>query len=222
MKPWELLGEARTPEGGLMTLSRRDAEYVIRLDGKDLMGSRMMGSEQALATLGCERARTKQGAVVLVGGLGMGFTARTALDLLPADATLVISELMPIVVEWNKGPLGPLADHVLRDPRVRIEIGDVGVLLRNSPGAYDALLLDIDNGPAAFTQSSNANLYDEAGLRASRAALRPAGIYAVWGAADDRGFDARLRKHGFAAETHHVRGRAKQGGPRHAVFVGRL
>ena len=205
-----------------MTLSRRDAEYVIRLDGKDLMGSRMMGSEQALAELGCERARTKKGAMVLVGGLGIGFTARTALDLLPPDATLVISELMPIVVQWNEGPLGPFAGHPLRDPRVRVEIGDVGDHLRKNRGVYDALLLDIDNGPAAFTQRSNANLYDEAGLRASREALRAGGIYAVWGAADDPSFDARMRKHGFDAKTHHVRGRAKQGGPRHAVFIGKL
>jgi len=205
-----------------MTLSRRDDEYVIRLDGKDLMGSRMQGSEQELATLGCERAKTKQGAVVLVGGLGMGYTARTALDLLQPDATLVISELMPIVVEWNKGPLGPLADHVLNDPRVKVVIGDVGALLRKSPAAFDAMLLDIDNGPAAFTQSSNANLYDDNGLRAARAALKPGGIYAVWGAATDNGFDARMRKHGFAAQTVNVRGRLKHGGPRHAVFLGKL
>jgi spermidine synthase len=205
-----------------MTLSRRGDEYIIRLDGKDLMGSRMKGSEQALAILGCDRAKTRAAAKVLVGGLGLGFTLRAALDVLAPDATVIVSELMPIVLEWNKGPLGPLAGHPLDDPRVRVEIGDVGDHLRKSPATYDALLLDIDNGPAAFTQASNANLYDEAGLRASRASLRPGGVYAVWGAADDRTFERRMRKHGFQPETHHVRGRGKEGGPRHTIFVGRI
>ncbi len=222
MKPWELLGEAQTPEGTNMALTRRGSEYLILADGKDLMSSRMNGSEQALATLGCARAKALEGATVLVGGLGMGFTLRAAADALAKDATIVVSELMPAVVEWNRGPLGPLTSHVLSDPRVRVEVGHVGDLLARSRATFDAILLDVDNGPAAFTQTSNKNLYDNAGLTTARAALKPRGVYAVWSAWDDRKFEHRLRHHGFAPETHHVRARLKQGGPRHTIFVGSL
>ena len=221
MIPWELLGEARTPDGNAMTLARRGSEYMIMADGKDLMSSRMKGSEEALASIGCDRARKLESPCVLVGGLGMGFTLRATLDLLPADATVVVAELMPAVVEWNRGPLGPLAKHPLQDKRVRVEVGDVAVLLRKR-GRFDAVLLDVDNGPVAFTQTANAGLYDNAGLAMMHAALRPAGVLAVWSAWDDRKFEHRLRHHGFVVETHHVRARLKQGGPRHTIFVGRL
>ncbi len=221
MIPWELLGEARTPDGNAMTLTRRGREYMIMADGKDLMSSRMKGSEEALATLGCERARKLEGPCVLVGGLGMGFTLRATLDALSADATVVVAELMPAVVAWNQGPLGPLANHPLGDRRVKVEIGDIQALLRKEHGRYDAILLDVDNGPAAFTQAANAGLYDNAGLAMTRAALRPDGVLAVWSAWDDRKFEHRLRHHDFAVEIHHVRARQKQGGPRHTIFVGR-
>ena len=221
MIPWELLGEARTPDGNAMTLARRGSEYMIMADGKDLMSSRMKGSEEALASIGCDRARKLESPCVLVGGLGMGFTLRATLDLLPADATVVVAELMPAVVEWNRGPLGPLAKHPLQDKRVRVEVGDVAVLLRER-GRFDAVLLDVDNGPVAFTQTANAGLYDNAGLAMMHAALRPAGVLAVWSAWDDRKFEHRLRHHGFVVETHHVRARLKQGGPRHTIFVGRI
>lgn len=147
MKPWELLGEARTPDGTALALTRRDREYVILANGKSLMSSRMHGSEEALATLACRRLRAPE-PCVLVGGLGMGFTLRATLDLLPPGATVVVAELVPAVVEWNRGPLGPLAGHPLDDRRVRIEVGDVAAALRSNPGRFDAVLLDVDNGPA--------------------------------------------------------------------------
>ncbi|HEX7600803.1 MAG TPA: hypothetical protein VF316_04320 [Polyangiaceae bacterium] len=222
VKPWEVLGEARTPEGTLMALTRRGNDYLILADGKDLMSSRMKGSEQELARLGCDRARELESPVVLVGGLGMGFTLRATLDIMPPDATVVVSELMPAVVEWNRGPLGSLTEHALDDKRVEVEVGDVVATLREGIGRFDAILLDVDNGPAAFTQASNAGLYDNAGLLVVRAALRPEGVVAVWSAWDDRKFEHRLAHHGFAAETHHVRARLRQGGPRHTIFIGRL
>jgi len=219
--PWELLGEARTPEGTHMTLTRRGSEYMILADGKDLMSSRMKGSEEELARVGCDLARKLESPCVLVGGLGMGFTLRATLDVLPAEATVVVAELMSSVVEWNRGPLGPLAKHPLADRRTKVSLGDVGVLLRESPERFDAILLDVDNGPCAFTQDSNAGLYDNAGLIMIRAALRPGGVLAVWSAWDDRKFEHRLRHHGYAVETIHVRARLQKGGPRHTIFVGR-
>lgn len=222
MIPWELLGEARTPDGNVMTLTKRGSEYMIMADGKDLMSSRMKGSEEALATIGCERAKALEGARVLVGGLGMGFTLRATLDALPADASVVVAELMPAVVEWNRGILGALAGHPLADRRTEVAPGDIAKLLRASEAAFDAILLDVDNGPAAFTQEANSGLYDNAGLAMIRRALRPHGVLAVWSAWDDRKFEHRLKHHGYALETHHVRARLKQGGPRHTIFVGRL
>src|SRR5205809_7625175 len=136
-----------------MKLTRRANEYIILANGKSLMSSRMHGSEEALATLACRRARTLAQPSVLVGGLGMGFTLRATLDLLPPDAVVVVAELLPAVVEWNRGPLGPLAGHPLKDRRVRVEQGDVGATLRSSVRAFDAILLDVENGPAAFATS---------------------------------------------------------------------
>jgi spermidine synthase len=221
MIPWELLGEARTPEGTHMTLTRRGNEYMILADGKDLMSSLMKGSEEELARVGCEHARKEENACVLVGGLGMGFTLRATLDVMAPDATVIVAELMPVVVEWNRGPLKALAKNPLEDRRTELSLGDVGVLLRESRARFDAVLLDVDNGPAAFTQTFNAGLYDNAGLTMIRAALRPGGVLAVWSAWDDRKFEHRLRHHGFTVETHHVRARLKQGGPRHTIFVAR-
>jgi spermidine synthase len=222
MIPWELLGEARTPDGNPMTLTRRGSEYMIMADGKDLMSSRMKGSEEALATIGCAEARKREGACVLVGGLGMGFTLRATLDVMPADAAVVVAELMPAVVEWNRGPLANLAGRPLEDRRTEVALGDIAILLREARARFDAILLDVDNGPAAFTQAANAGLYDNAGLQMIRAALRPEGVLAVWSAWDDRKFEHRLKHHDFTVETHHVRARLKQGGPRHTIFVGRL
>jgi len=219
VKPWELLGSARTPEGEEMTLTRHGSEYVILASGQSLMSSRMHGSEEALATFACGRARTLEEPCVLVGGLGMGFTLRATLDLLPPDATVVVSELVPAVVDWNRGPLGPLARHPLKDKRVAIEVNDVAATLRASLGRFDAVLLDVDNGPAAFTASHNASLYDDRGLAAARAALKPGGVLAVWSSREDRRFEQRLRYGGFQVAVERVRGRLKKGGPRHTIFL---
>jgi len=152
----------------------------------------------------------------------MGFTLRATLDLLPPTATVVVAELVPAVVDWNRGPLGPLAGHPLKDRRVRVEVGDVGATLRASTGRFDAVLLDVDNGPAAFTTPDNAGLYDDGGLAAARAALKAGGVLAVWSAWEDRKFEHRLRHGGFTVEVEHVRARLKKGGPHHTIFLGRL
>ena len=219
MKPWELLGDTRTPDDERLTLMRRDRELAIFANGKLLMSSRMHGSEEALATFGCERARTLEAPAVLVGGLGMGFTLRAALDLSPPDATVVVAELLPAVVEWNRGPLGPLAQHPLNDKRVRVVVGDVGVTLRSHVAAFDAVLLDVDNGPDAFSTSANANLYSDRGLASIHTALRPGGVLAVWSAWEDRKFEQRLKYNRFTVRVQRVRARLKQGGPRHSIFL---
>jgi spermidine synthase len=203
-----------------MTLTRHGSEYVIHASGQTLMSSRMHGSEEALAMFGCARARTLEAPCCLVGGLGMGFTLRAALDLLPGDATVIVAELAPAMVEWNRGPLGPLARHPLRDKRVVIEVSDVADTLGSRPGQFDAVLLDVDNGPAAFTASDNAGLYDDRGLAAARAALTLGGVYAVWSSREDRRFEQRLRYAGFDVTVERVRGRLKKGGPRHTIFLG--
>jgi spermidine synthase len=205
-----------------MSLTRQGSEYVILASGKPLMSSRMHGSEEALAGFGCHDARTREAPCVLVGGLGMGFTLRATLDVLPPGATVVVAELVPAVVDWNRGPLGPLAAHPLKDSRVRIETGDVANLLRSSNARFDAVLLDVDNGPAAFTASHNTGLYDDAGLAAARRSLKSPGVLAVWSAWDDRRFEQRLRYGGFTVQVERVRGRLKKGGPRHTIFLGHL
>ena len=219
MKPWEILGQARTPDGATMTLTRSGDEHVIRVEGQHLMSSRMHGSEDALAALACDRARRLQQPTVLVGGLGMGFTLRATLDLLPPDARVIVAELLPAVVVWNRTLLGELAGHPLGDPRVAVEVADVGAVMRDNAGRFDAILLDVDNGPSAFTSSDNEGLYDERGLAAARTALTPGGVLAVWSAKDDRRFQQRMREAGFKVEVERVRGHLKKG-PRHVIFVG--
>ena len=219
MKPFELLGQTLSPNGTVMKLIRRGDEYIILVDGAILMSSRMHGSEEALATFACQRVRALEQPSVLIGGLGMGFTLRTTLDLLPQDATVVVAELVPAVVEWNRGPLGPLARHPLKDKRVRVETGDVVVTLRSGLGQFDAVLLDVDNGPTAFTASNNAGLYDNRGITAARAALKTEGVLAVWAAQDDRKFEQRLRDGRFDVQVQRPRGRLKKGGPRHTIFL---
>jgi len=220
MKAWEVLGEASTPDGTDIQLWRRDDEYLILANGKPLMSSRLHGSEEALATFGCTRARALERPRVLVGGLGMGFTLRAVLDVLPPDAVVTVAELVPAVIEWNRASLAALAGYPLRDARVRIQTVDVGFTLRANPGGFDAVLLDTDNGPAAFTSAHNAGLYDNSGVAAAFAALRRRGTLAVWSAWDDRKFEQRLRFHGFLVDVHRVRARLHKGGPRHTIFVG--
>jgi spermidine synthase len=220
VKRSELLGQTISPDGAVMKLIRRGDEYIIFADDAILMSSRMHGSEEELATLACQRARTLEQPSVLIGGLGMGFTLRATLDLLSPGAKVVVAELVPAVVEWNRGPLGSLAGHPLKDKRVRVETGDVAAILGSSPGRFDAVLLDVDNGPTAFTASNNAALYDNRGIASARAALKMQGVLAVWAAQDDRKFEQRLRHGKFDVQVQHVRGRLKKGGPRHTIFLG--
>ncbi len=220
MKPWEKLDAVVTPDGTRLELLHHDGDYVIYADGFDLMTSRMHGSEDAMMALACPEP--KADARVLVGGLGMGYTLRATLDLLPATASVVVSELTSAVVDWNRGPLGPLASHPLDDPRVSLEMGDVADALRGSKSRFDAILLDVDNGPEAMTQRSNSWLYTPAGLAAAHRALRPLGALAIWSAVGERSFEGRLRDAGFEPKTHVLRARGVGKGPKHVVFVGLL
>jgi spermidine synthase len=222
MKPWHVIGRTRTPDGTELTLTHHTSEYVIRANGQSLMSSRMHASEDALAVLGCRRARTLPRPRVLVGGLGMGFTLRAALDVLPPSARILVAELVSAVVDWNQGPLGALAKHPLADPRVRIAEGHVATTMRSSPCRFDAVLLDVDNGPVALSASSNAGLYDREGIAVARASLRPGGVLAVWSAKDDRGFERRLRAAGFSVQWERVSGRPNKGGARHSILVAHI
>lgn len=217
MKPWEHIATARTPGGGLLELIEHDGEFVIRADGYELMVSRGHSSEAAMMELACPHPRA--GASVLVGGLGMGYTAAAALALLPARAAVVVAELVPEVVEWNRGPLGPLAGHPLDDPRTEVVLGDVGAVIRAATARFDAILLDVDNGPTALTDRGNSWLYTTAGLAAMHKALRPKGGLAIWSIGDEPSFEGRLRRGGFGPATHHVAAHGTRG-PRHVVFVG--
>jgi spermidine synthase len=220
VKAFELLGQTAAPDGTVMKLVRRGDEYIILSDGAVLMSSRMHGSEEALATLGCERASRLERPSLLIGGLGMGFTLRATLDLLPAGATVVVCELVPAVVEWNRGVLGPLAGHPLRDKRVRVETGDVAVSLSSRLGPFDGVLLDVDNGPAALTAPGNVRLYDQRGIAAAWAALKAEGVLAVWATREDRKFEQRLRAGGFEVDVQRPRGRLEKGGPHHTIILG--
>lgn len=220
MTPWTLLDTAKVPgEGGELRLLQRGAEFSIRLGHSELMNSRVHGSEEALASIACARIRARARPHILIGGLGMGFTLRAALDAVGPDARILVAELVPAVVAWNRGPLSGLSGHSLADSRVSIRETDVGSLIRSARSAYDAILLDVDNGPEALARKANDRLYDAAGLNAARAALRPGGLLAVWSAGPDRNFTRRLHNGGFAVEEIRVRARGESGGGRHIVWI---
>jgi spermidine synthase len=219
---WELLETAAVRDTGVeLCLYRRGAEFSIRLEGRELMNSRVHGSEEALGELACERIADRPAARVLVGGLGMGFTLAAALSKLGLDAEVVVSELVPEVVSWSRGVLGELAKHPLRDPRVTVRAIDVAELLKRERSRYDAILLDVDNGPEALPQSGNSWLYGRAGLAAALAALRAEGLLAVWSAGPDAAFSERLRAVGFAVEEVEVRARGYTRGARHTIWIAR-
>jgi len=222
LKPWELLGESRMPDGTEIRLQRRDTEYTIFAAGRILMSSRMSGSEEAMAELACVRARTHEEPVVLIGGLGMGFALRATLDYLPPGATVVVAEVSPAVLEWNRGPLGPLASQPLKDRRVQVELADGKDVIRAAAGRFDAILLDVDNGPHALSTLGNSWFYADSGIAAARTALKPDGVLSVWSAWEDRKFEQRLRYGGFTVEVVRLRARLKKGGPRHTIFLGHL
>jgi len=219
---WELLETAAVRETGAeLCLYRRGAEFSIRFEGRELMNSRVHGSETALGELACARIADRPGARVLIGGLGMGFTLAAALATLGPDAEVVVSELVPEVVSWSRDVLGELAAYPLRDPRVTVRTVDVAELLKRERDRFDAIVLDVDNGPEALPGSANSWLYGRAGLAAASAALRAEGLLAVWSAGPDPAFGERLCAVGFEVEEVEVHARGYARGTRHTIWFAR-
>ena len=221
MKMRELLGTAQVPGGDELRLYRRGDDFIIAIDRNELMSSRMSGSEEALATMTCERLRSPQAASLLIGGYGMGFTLRAALGVLGPDAKIAVAELVPGIIEWARGPMAELAAGCLDDPRVELVIGDVSKAIGAATRRYDAILLDVDNGPDGLTREANESLYSASGLATAKAALRPGGILAIWSAAPDARFTRRLAAAGFQVEEVGVRARSNGKGPRHVIWFAR-
>jgi spermidine synthase len=215
-----LLDSAKVTGGsGELRLMQRGAEFSIMLGQNELMNSRLSGSEKALATLSCQKLAGRKAPRMLIGGLGMGFTLRAALAELGDDARIVVAELVPSVVAWARGPMAEVFGNCLEDPRVTIRELDVGNLIRAESAAYDAILLDVDNGPEALSRKANDSLYTLSGLSAARAALRPGGVLAVWSSGPDKDFTRRLQEAGFAVEEVKVRANGTGGGARHVIWI---
>ena len=220
MIPWELLDSAPVPGGSeTLRLYRRGGEFSIRVEGCELMNSRVHGSEDALAEHACARLADRPAPKVLIGGLGLGYTTAAALRRLGPQARVVVAELVPAVVAWNRGPLAGLAGHPLEDTRVLVREIDVARILKTEPQAYDAILLDVDNGPAGLTRTGNDWLYSRAGLHAALAALKPSGLLAIWSAGSDSAFSQLLRQTGFTVEEVTARARGSKGGSRHLIWL---
>lgn len=215
MKPRELIGTAQIPHGEELQLFRHDGDYIILLGRNELMNSRVSGSEEALAKMTCERLRNED-PHLLIGGYGMGFTIRAALATLGPRARVTVVELVPEIIEWARGPMAALTAGCLDDPRVTLVIGDVGGSIRGR-ARYDAILLDVDNGPDGLTRADNDQIYAGHGLAAAKAALKPGGTLAVWSAAPDEKFARRLKHAGFNVEEVVVRAR-KGKGARHVIW----
>jgi spermidine synthase len=210
-----VLADGPAPDGGRLVLSEHDGEMVITVDGKGLMSSRTHGSEEEMAAAGeCTGDQR-----VLVGGLGCGYTLRATLERLGPRGRVTVAELSQVIVDWNRADLGPLAGHPLRDPRVSLQVADVAAVVRRAQAPFDAILLDVDNGPEALTARSNEGLYRAAGLEAFRRALRPGGRLVVWSAGPAPAFTRRLRAAGLIVDERPVRARGVQRGPRHLLFV---
>lgn len=222
MTPWVLLDSAQVPgNGGELRLYKRGDEFSIKIVGRgELMNSRMHGSEDALAEQTCARLMAGLRPRLLIGGLGMGFTLAAALRHLGDQAQVEVAELVPAVVAWNKGPLGECAGQPLQDPRVSVHEGDVARILDNEQDTYDAILLDVDNGPEGLTRKGNDWLYSMNGLNAAYMALRPQGVLAVWSAGPAEDFIQRLRKVGFEVDEVRVRAHGKKGA-RHVIWFAR-
>ena len=219
MIPWVQLDEANVPGGReTLRLKRRGSEFSIMLGANELMNSRLSGSEEALASLACAKIADRRRPRMLIGGLGMGFTLRAALSELPPDAEVTVAELVPAVMAWARGPMAELFAGCLDDSRVGIREADVADLIGPAKDAYDAILLDVDNGPDGLSRSENDRLYSLAGLAAAHAALKPGGVLAVWSAHPDRGFTARLRQSGFQVDEINTRARGKRGA-RHVIWL---
>ncbi len=214
----ELVGVAEVPDGPPLRLFRRGADFMIVLDRNELMSTRMSGSEVALGTMTCDRIADRPAPHLLIGGYGMGFTLRAVLGRLDAKARVTVAELVPGIIEWARGPMAALTTDCLDDPRVLLEIGDVGAAIRAGSGRYDAILLDVDNGPDGLTRPGNDGLYGPRGLAAARSALRPGGVLAVWSAAPDPRFARRLADSGFAVDEVKVRARDNRKGATHVIW----
>jgi spermidine synthase len=220
MIPWVLLDTAQVPGGGgELRLKRRGTEFSIMLDQIELMNSRLSGSEQALATIACERIRSRERPRVLIGGLGMGFTLRAALAAVGTEARITVAELVPPVLAWARGPLAEIFGTSLTDPRACICEADVGRLIRSGRSTFDAIMLDVDNGPEGLTRKANDGLYDMDGLSAAHAALRPGGVLAVWSSGPNLNFTRRLRQTGFGVDLVRVNANGARGGPRHLIWI---
>ena len=217
MKPLERLGDARTPDGTVLSLFRHDGAYLIRADGVELMSTRRHLSEDRLAELACAPYRDVSNARVLIGGLGLGFTLRAALRVLRPDAEVVVAELVAEVIEWNANPAYALSAEAMRDPRVQVVHADVVRVLADRPAAFDAIMLDTDNGPDGMIMSENARLYAARGIARTVAALRPGGQIVYWSVGDDPGFVGALQRAGLAVRTERVRAHATSG-PMHTLY----
>lgn len=221
MKPPILLGTAIIPnKGGELRLTQRDTDFSIHLKGVrgELMNSRVHSSELALADLGCKHIHQLANSKVLIGGLGMGFTLAAALKATTSSSVVQVAELVPEVIEWNQGPLGDCAGRPLDDARVEVYTGDVADLFKSGQATYNAVLLDVDNGPEGFTQAANNNLYSLQSLLAIRQSLRPGGVLAIWSAWHDPKFNLQLKKAGFTPEVHTVMAH-KGKGSRHTIYL---
>jgi spermidine synthase len=219
VKPRVLLAAAAIPGGGALQLYRRDGDFMIVLDGNELMSTRLSGSEEALAVMTCERLVGRTAPHLLIGGYGMGFTLRAALAALGPEARVTLVELLPEIIDWARGPMSDVTAGCLDDPRVTLVQGDVGAAIA-AGGQYDAIVLDVDNGPDGFVRDANDRIYSAAGLASARVALRPGGVLAIWSAAPDARFTRRLKDGGFVVEEVFVRAR-KGKGARHLIWFAR-
>ena len=225
MNPREQLATAQIPGGDEMRLYRRGDDHMILLERTELMSTRMSGSEEALATLTAERLGARPKQRWLIGGYGMGFTLRAALKVLPADAEVTVAELVPEIMEWAQGPMAELNSGGLADKRTRIHLGDVAEPIREGAkgtDGFDAILLDVDNGPDALVRAANQWLYEPGGLAITKAALRPGGMLAIWSAGADARFSKTLLQAGFRVEERKVRARANGKGPHHIIWFASL
>ncbi|TJV05175.1 MAG: hypothetical protein E5Y02_18560 [Mesorhizobium sp.] len=219
MIPWVQLDSAKTGDGAQeLRLKRRGSEFSIMLGTNELMNSRLSGSEEALARLSCQKIARHRQPRVLIGGLGMGFTLRAALAELGSDAGIVVAELVPAVVAWARGPMAEVFGGCLDDSRVEVRETDVGDLIRSEPSRWDAILLDVDNGPEGIVHKGNDALYSLTGLKAARTALKPGGVLAVWSQGPDSGFTRRLKQAGFVVEEVATRANGKRGA-RHVIWI---
>jgi len=217
----ELLDTAWIPDGDKMELFRHDQDFMIVLGHNELMSSRKWGSEEALATMAYDRIKGSRTQHVLIGGYGMGFTLRAALKVLPKNARVTVVELVPEIIEWARGPMADLAEGCLDDPRVHLVMGDVVDSIAAGPNSFDAILLDVDNGPDGLTAEANDRLYLRAGLGTAKHALKPGGILAIWSAGSDDAFTRRLRNAGFDVDEVAVKARDNGKGPRHVIWFAR-